>query len=273
MRLEIVMKNVIASAIAAFALGLPALAAADEILDKTIVFIECSTGNGQTTSRGSGVLVSPKGHVLTAKHVVSQGSGIVCKGSIGNAFAPTSQMIIGKKSNDYDAQLLQFSGVQSSPHLKYCKLEDPMRREIVYATGFPGKTATGVPSSRLGVLATVQPGPDGLIETDSETTRGMSGGMVTLAGSAGLIGIISGAKVDPGTGLPEYYGVLPAEMISTELGLIEESLPCSRAARLASQTEVKWSAKDGRRELGMRQDEGYCFLTGVWGVFNDASDI
>ena len=254
--------------------ALPAAQAAEDLFDKTIVYIECGPPNSgpDKMSRGTGVLVSNKGHILTAKHVVHDGD--VCFGAIGNASLPKQRLNGGKKSSQYDARLLQIpSAREDFPFLKFCWLDNEMRREAIVATGFPGHTETGLPSSRVGVLSTVFPNGDtGIIETDTETARGMSGGAVTLAGSNGLIGIIAGVKTDPGTGLVESYGVLAAQEIESELGLTPESRPCSRAARLASLREVRWNAGDGKRPLGVHRDEGYCYLSGIRGVFNNAND-
>jgi len=240
-----------------------------QILDETIVYIKC-TAPGCIESQGSGVLVSPKGKVLTAGHVIPKENGTICWGAIGNAFSPPRQMIIGKKSSSYDAAILNFSpvGDEKFNYLQYCRLQDSLRRKTIFATGFPGHTESGVPSSRIGVLSTVLPGPKGFIETDSATTSGMSGGMVTLANSSNLIGIIVGAALDASTGLPKYSAILPAQEVATELELGPESKACIKEFV----ADKKWKTGDSPLKLGVNKGEGYCFLTGVWGIFNHKED-
>ncbi len=245
-----------------------------DTMDETIVYITCKTADG-IESQGSGVLISPDGKVLTAKHVIptkngESEAGTVCNGAIGSAFSSTRRMIIGKKSSHYDAAILKFSpiGGEKFNCLKYCKLSDSMRRKKIFATGFPDKTGSGVPSSRIGVLSTILPDQKGFIETDSATARGMSGGMVTLENSSSLIGIIAGAEFDPGTGTPKYFAVLAAQEIADELGLTEESVSCIKEFG----PDKKWQSGDPPLKLGINKEEGYCFLTGVWGIFNNIDD-
>lgn len=253
---------------------LSATVQADSLLDKTVVYIECKVklaNGGEKSSRGSGVLVSPNGKVLTSKHVIPEENNAVCEGSIGNAFERGSKMIIRKKSSTYDAALLQFSSNgKTFDYLKYCKLDDSFRKETIFATGFPGYTETGVPSSRIGVLSTVLAGPNGLIETDSATAKGMSGGMVTLGNSSHLVGIIAGAEFDPSTGAETFWGVLPVEMVANEFELSQAEQSCIRKSKLSE--EFEWNSNMSSLNLGMKTGEGYCFITKTWGVFNHEKD-
>ena len=251
---------------------------ADQLIDKTIVYIKCKAefSNGEIkTSEGSGVLVSEDGKILTAKHVIPETKNVSCEGSIGNAYAAKEQLIITPvKSNIYDAALLQFSSTgKKFDFLKYCKLNDSFRKATIFSTGFPGGTKSGVPSSRIGVLSTVLSGSNGLIETDSATARGMSGGMVTLGNSSHLIGIIAGAEFDPGTGVPTYYGDLPVQGVAKDFGLLEEDEPCIRKSKLSEKFEWNSKMSSSSLDLGMKTDEGFCFLTDVWGVFDNKEDV
>ena len=251
-------------------------------LDETIVYVECNEeGSNKPPRRGSGVMVSADGKVLTAKHVVvgavkQDESRTICKGVIGNAFLSKQRMFVVQESSKFDAALLQYpvQGNQQLKFLKYCRLTARFRRQTIFATGFPMQTNTGVPSSRVGVLSTALPGPTGVIETDSSATTGMSGGMVTLGNTSSLIGIVAGAITDPATGLADFLGVLPAEKIATEFELVEDTEGCLRKERVTGEfgQAQQWRAGDPPLSLGVHKDQGFCFITSVWGVFNHADD-
>lgn len=263
----------------ALALALLPLAApsAAQGIDETVVFIEC-TSPGQTPRRGSGVLVSPEGHVLTAKHVVFGAAermpdGTVCEGVIGNAKRGKDEFFLQDFSRDFDAALLKLPG-NDYPFLKYCRLNNRFQRQTVYATGFPLKSPTGVPSSRVGVLSTTQIPANGQIETDSTTTEGMSGGMVTLANSSHLIGIVSGVSIDPGTGIPSHWSVLAAQVLDDDFGnwgLKEDTEGCLKP-RFTEVLGKDWHAGRTVETLGVKPEEGFCYITRVWGQFDNVKD-
>ncbi|WP_111432116.1 serine protease [Rhodobacteraceae bacterium DSL-40] len=252
-------------------------------IDETIVYIEC-TSPGKPPRKGSGVVVSADGVVLTAKHVVfgaepQMPSGTTCSGAIGNANRAKSGLFLQATSAQYDAVLLKLP-VNGVPFQRFCRLEPRLQRSQIIATGFPLLTGTGVPSSRVGVLSTVQPDGAGYIETDSTTTSGMSGGMVTLAANGHLIGIVSGAKTDPGNGLLNYSAVLAVQVLANEFvswGLSEDPEGCADKARTSGPQGTvhgrPWEATDPPLHLGMKVSEGVCFLVRVWGYFDDPDDL
>ena len=114
-----------------------------------------------------------------------------------------------------------------------------------------------------------------MIETDSATTTGMSGGMVTLGNTSNLIGIVAGADTDPATGLPNFYGVLPAHLLANAFPeLQEEKTACTPKARLTKEygRDINWRAGDGPLSLEMHKDEGFCYITHIWGLFDNQRD-
>jgi hypothetical protein len=193
-----------------------------EIQHDSIVFIEC-LGDDEKTTRGSGVIVSDEGAILTAKHVAP--AGYKCKGVKGTAATtPTRKLIRRRASTTYDAMLLEFVPDPGEVFhaVRYVGLTPEMQGKDITAYGFPGGgTATGQISRRRGVVSTTSPDEQGNIETDVLTTAGMSGGPVILDENDGLIGIIAGANFDVATGTPADFAVLAAEQVSNELELIE----------------------------------------------------
>jgi Trypsin-like peptidase domain len=264
-------------------LPLQASFAYDQTIDETIVYLECKSPNDQAPRKGSGVIIDPAGHVLTAKHVVfgdslSLPDGTTCEGALGHAGLSKQQFTYKDHSQRYDAAILKMPPPQTGnyPVAKYCELTSDLLRQPIFATGFPSETKTNVPSSRVGVISTVEPDGDGLIETDSTTTEGMSGGMVTLGNSANLVGIVAGVKTG-WTGLPDHYAVLAAQRLAQEFsqwGLTKSEQPCYRQSRIVELPDeiAKWDAADGPKKLGVRSDEAICYLAGIHGLMNHDGD-
>lgn len=252
----------------------PGAAHADEV-DETIVFIECTAGG--KVSRGTGVVVSAAGHVLTAKHVVPDGAQ--CTGSLGVADSNLAARLVVQPTNvPVDAALLRFSRQQDYPYAQVCNLEDWMVRKRIFVAGFPGQSQTGAPSYREGVLSTILPNSAGILETDGQTVAGMSGGPVYSPNFAGIVGIVIGAEFDS-LGTVSYYGILPASAYAQAFGLTPAETPCYRQSREVDFFDpetgdwyASWQAGDGEIDLGVGVDEGVCFLQGVWGIFNDPDD-
>lgn len=248
-------------------------------IDKTIVAISCERVGSPNPAlvRGSGVLVSPRGHVLTALHVVKDATN--CKGSIGFADPGGGDpLVLQKQSGSADAALLRFSRPGTYDYVKYCRLEDWMIRREIYAAGFPGDTRTGVPSFRKGVLSTVFPVFGGVLETDSQTVAGMSGGPVFASDLKSFIGIVVNANF-AASGVVSYYGILPTDQFKTEFELTPSERPCyhqTREIKLPPEVKSWRPRKPGEAandlQLGVLADEGVCFLSAVWGQMNDPRD-
>ncbi|WP_350116081.1 serine protease [Nitrosomonas sp.] len=210
--------------VAAFLCSACVFAAHAQGISDFVVYLECAK-EGQPTSFGTGVLVSEKGHVLTAKHVVPEGYN--CKGVPGNPTLPTRGLIKDPRlMENIDARLLKFVPGEGEkfPSVKFCKLDDKLKGKSIKARGF--SQGSNELTVRQGVISTIHTDEKGIIETDVITTRGMSGGPVMLGDGSNLIGIVSGAQFDPATGQPAYFGVLATETIADVFGLAEAPNPC-----------------------------------------------
>lgn len=257
------------------ALAMPTGEVRADTIDETIVFIECEFDG--KVSRGTGVVVSASGHVLTARHVAPAGAD--CRGSLGIADSNlAARMVVQPTNVPVDAALLRFSSQRDYAFSPVCPLEDWMVRKRIFVAGFPGQTQTGAPSYREGILSTVIPNSKGILETDGQTVAGMSGGPVYAPNFAGIVGIVIGAEFDS-LGTVSYYGILPASVYAQSFGLTAAETPCYQKSREVSFADPEtgiwwatWKSGDGPIELGIYEDQGFCFITGVFGLFNDTDD-
>jgi hypothetical protein len=257
--------------------NLHARAAAPE---NTIVYIECKTAPGSPPLRGSGVVISADGYVLTARHVLGVKpsdplpEAVDCAGSIGVADPRALRAMIPQPiSLGIDAALLQFQESRTFDFMTVCKVENWMIRRKIFVAGFPGHTETGVPSFRQGVLSTTKRNSKGILETDSQTIEGMSGGPVFSEDLRSVVGIVLGAKFTQ-LGEVEYYGLLPIEQRYVDaFQLSAVDTPCYHRDREVDMSKVPpWTGGPNPVKLGVHVDEGVCFLGKVWGLFNDGHD-
>ena len=256
--------------LAAMAASAGAGAAPAEI-ERVVVYVECRL-DGDRVTRGSGVVVSPQGHVLTAGHVAPQGSD--CAGSLGVADpGALDRMVTVPTLVPVDAALLRFSRPGEHEFLSPCRIEPWSVRREIYVAGFPGNTRTGAASFRQGVLSTTLPNDRGVLETDGQTIGGMSGGPVLTKDLRGLLGIVIGADF-AADGSVSYYGILPAAAHAAAFGIAARDEPCHGRDRVVEPAAVPegWTVDDGEVDLGVTARDGVCFVAGIWGEFNDGRD-
>ena len=181
-----------------------------------------------------------------------------------------------------DAALLVFAtdGTEVFEFARYCPLDPSMVRRDIFVAGFPSETKTASVSYRRGVLSTVVQRPDGLIETDGQTIAGMSGGPVFSKNLSGIIGIVIGTKYareivnGQQVNVVDFYGILPVSPVASAFDLTETDAPCyrNRGEVDFKDDHPQWNTGDDPRRLGVRADEGICFLSRVWGQFDDRQD-
>ncbi|WP_287256606.1 serine protease [Mesorhizobium sp.] len=265
------MKLAFSVLLAAISVSMSLLTTAVAAVEQTIVYLECVDHDGKT-SRGTGVIVSPLGHVLTARHVILEGS--TCKGSVGvSDISAMRKLIVQPIQLSVDAALLRFTESKTYDFANFCALEDWMVRRRIFIAGFPAGGNTGVPSFRQGILSTVFPGPDGLIETDGQSASGMGGAPVFTSDLDALVGIVMGARFNT-QGLIEAYQILPISLYAQTFGLVQSASSCYHRVRevdLSGRVST-WRKGDGPVKLGIHADEGICFIAGFWGEFDNALD-
>lgn len=163
-----------------------------EVEDAAVVHIQCTDSSG-TTSTGSGIVFSERGHVLTAKHVAFGGS--TCKGLLGRADeVPTRELRIRMRSDDYDFAILQFNptDLDEFKTLEIAPQIEPFDEKQVVAAGFPSQS-TAV-TRRPGRVASTDIDDFGGFDIGVNTAQGMSGGGVVSDGK--LIGLVAKADFD-----------------------------------------------------------------------------
>lgn len=245
----------------------------DSEIENTIVYVECRQSSGDV-SKGTGVLVSADGLVLTARHVAPDGS--VCSGSIAVAEPNAMKRLnILPGASSVDARMLKFAQGSFS-FVSICKVEDWMIRKPIIAAGFPGTTKTGAASFRQGVLSTLATDPQGVIESDGLTLAGMSGGPVFSKNLAGIVGIVVGSEYDNGAEVA-YYGILSANQIASDFHLTQSDGECFHRQRnvdldLPVPIESWDPAEDGDLPLGVDSEEAICALSGIVGVLDHEDD-
>lgn len=202
-----------------------AFSASAQQIEQVIVYIECTAPqnvpNPGQIVRGSGVIVSREGHVLTAKHVAP--ADYTCRGGIGTAtIQPIRSLLHDSRQVHIDATLLKFVpvGDEQFPFLRYHPIEASLRRKPITAHGFPASRGVGVGAvySTQGIIAQTTTNTQGIFGTDALQSGGMSGGPVVLNSDGSLVGIIVGATFGA-DGAPASYGVLAASEVATPLGL------------------------------------------------------
>lgn len=203
------------------------------------VYIECKNPKKPELAvfKGTGVVISPAGHVLTAEHVMPD--GYECEGSLENNTLAKRQLQVDFKdfqlSDKIDGKLLRFiaSSGETFEYATYCAAQAKNVGDVIVVKGFHGKSR-GLPSATMGILSTYIPNQRGILETDANTVGGKSGGPVFLQNTNTIIGIVAGAEFDP-SGLPAYYGVLTAEALS-QFGVLHESESCGKPEAAAGQS-------------------------------------
>jgi len=147
--------------------------------------------------------------VLTAAHAVPDNAR--CVGSIGYAEVnPSLGLIPQPIPFNVDAKVLRFRQPGTYPFVSFCDLNASSGPRDIIAAGFPANTTNGQVSYRRGLFSTATADGQGLLETDGMTTIGMSGGPVFSADLNGIIGIISGARLNT-MGVVDDYAVLSNE--------------------------------------------------------------
>ena len=142
----------------------------------------------QTTSQGSGVVIDPKGLVLTNYHVIAAGGDVELEFTDGRKFP--AEVVGG--TPDHDLAVLSIKGQPKLPFVSMGTSHDLMIGESVIAIGNPfglSHTVTvGVVSALHRTLHTEEREFADFIQTDASINPGNSGGpLLTIDGQ--LVGV------------------------------------------------------------------------------------
>lgn len=197
---------------------------ADEVLN-TLVYIECANEDRSVVSRGSGVLISANGRVLTVGFVVPEEHQQNCRGSIGVADPQDTKRLIPEPDSSFNAvRVLRFQTGRFD-YARVCDLDFDAVRRPIFAAGFPRGSRTGVASYRVGILSTITPDDRGVIESDVMTTAGMEGGPIFSENFNGIVGLIEGANINS-LGMVESFNIRPLADLARLLNLEPSPTPC-----------------------------------------------
>lgn len=205
-----------------------------------VVYIECRAPDDPSDVRfGSGVLVSPAGHVLTARHVAPD--GYHCAGAIANRTNPLRGLLRTHHTltldSAIDGTILRFAANpgETFSYARYCRVTPDLVGRRLVTKAFH-QQSRAEPSTTVGVLSTSIPSETGILETDAMTVKGKSGGPVFLDDTDAIVGIVAGVQFDS-SGMPAYFSILVAEVFALPLGpLLEEADDCGGSGDGAPKT-------------------------------------
>ena len=178
---------------------------AASIAQKAVVHITINDGHS-ADNVGSGVIVSPEGHIVTNYHVVRQNQGFTCL--VRFVDGAEFEASIRGCDEDSDLAVLKIDPAGRELHPMVFADSDKVRvGDIVFAVGSPfGYTHTvtsGIVSAKHRRVELEKPYED-FLQTDAAINPGNSGGaLVNLKGE--LVGLnsamVSGSRTNDGVGL------------------------------------------------------------------------
>lgn len=179
---------------------------------------------GRPTHVGSGILIAPKGTVLTAFHVVEHADDIHVRTSNGHEYEVT-EILTDPQS---DIALLRIPAADDMPALKFGNSDKLEVGEWVLAAGDPYNTGVVVTP---GIIATSGKGPSVLEHSDFLQTTAV----INLGNSGGPLLNLDGEVVGVNTLFqhpsPEYAGIHFAVPINTVKWVSQQLLDHGKVLR------------------------------------------
>ncbi len=170
----------------------------------------------QRNALGSGVIVDPKGYIVTNNHVVAGFDRIVVRLSDGTEFSGKHVKVIGRDEKT-DLALIKVESDKPLPAIAFGRVEDIKVGDwaiaIGSAFGLQSTVTVGVISAkgRSGIPLPEGPSYQDFIQTDASINPGNSGGpLVNIRGE--LIGINSAIRSPVGANVGIGFAV-PVDMV------------------------------------------------------------
>jgi Do/DeqQ family serine protease len=166
---------------------------------------------------GSGVIIDPKGHVLTNEHVISSASRIIVKLADGRSF---NASVVGADPNN-DLAVLQIETEENLPFVQPGRSDDLLVGEPVIAIGNPFGLSNTVTTGVISAIDRSFTTPDrsysfhGFIQTDASINPGNSGG--PLLNAEGRLIAINSALYNGANGIGFAIPIDVAKRVVSEL--------------------------------------------------------
>jgi S1-C subfamily serine protease len=238
-------------------------------------FFGDSLGEGRrTASLGSGVIVSPKGYVLTNNHVVEAMDQIEVL--LADSQTRLRAKVVGSDP-ETDLAVLKVER-DDLPAITFGALDAVRIGDVVLAIGNPfgvGQTVTMGIVSALGRTGLGVSTYENFIQTDAAINQGNSGGAlvdtagnligintVILSGSGGSIGIASRSRCPPRTvmaadhrrgSITRGYIGIQAQEVTRARQIVQDR---GRHRRPDCGSRAQRPCREGRRQTGRRADRG-----------------
>lgn len=165
---------------------------------------------GRSIASGSGVVVASRGgqggdavsYVLTAAHILEDGSGIFVRFAGLNAIRGRFAASVARRDNPerLDLALLRVAGIAVAPAL-FADGDQAQLGEEILVVGYPWGKRLGLFGGIVSQVPVDRPeeaGPDEnqdrTITVDAVVSSGVSGGGVFSAATGGLIGLVEGYR-------------------------------------------------------------------------------
>ncbi|WP_211264797.1 S1 family peptidase [Litoreibacter arenae] len=208
---------------------------AAQIEPTSIVYLECFDGAEKVTA-GTGVIVSSEGHVLTAAHVAKE--NLTCKGARASQNpAPVRDLTpVGVASNGHDFAIVKFSrlGEETFEPVPLVANTTNMKGRAINIWGYPEGGAAS-PSVQTGTVLNSERDGDGMMQSLTITSAGMSGGPVLSNGH--LVGLVAGAQFNA-IGQVSNYALLAAEAFKTEVRRVRDDVRANRREDDLAEIEI-----------------------------------
>lgn len=209
---------------------------------------------------GSGVVISPKGYIITNNHVVANADDVTV--TFNNRFTTDAKVIATDPSTDIAVLKVLNYDDKELPYMEFGNSDDVQLGQWVLAVGYPltldATVTAGIVSAKgrsLGINRTQSAtAVESFIQTDAAVNPGNSGGaLVNTKGQ--LIGINS-AIASPTGSYAGYSYAIPSNLVKKVVDDIIEFGTVQRAFLGIAYKDIKMLSIEEIRDLGIDKQDG-----------------